>query len=189
MTENKARSHTQKDEAAAKSKPRPAKVTDEHRAEAARLKALYAKKKDGRSQAEFGADFGIGSQSVVWQYLNARMPLNLSAATGFAKGLKCELGAFSPRLASEAQAIAQQHVKNGSNGTKPTLLTLLELSKEEQQLVALFRDLELDQKVDVIRLANKLHNKTHPHGSSANPFPAAPTPAKKAPPAKRTTRA
>lgn len=53
------------------------------------------------SQEEFGSRFEIGSQGMVWQYLNARRPLNIKAATGFARGLGVDVDAFSPRLAEE----------------------------------------------------------------------------------------
>ncbi len=38
---------------------------------------------------------------MVWQYLNAKSPLNLSAALKFASGLRCEVADFSERLAAE----------------------------------------------------------------------------------------
>lgn len=65
--------------------------------DAARLRALF----DAQSltQEAFGERYGIGSQSLVWQYLNGYIPLNLHAAARFAVGLKCEVADFSPRLA------------------------------------------------------------------------------------------
>ncbi len=67
------------------------KIEPVHIEEAARLKRLF----DARSttsQMKFGADNEIGSQGMVWQYLNARAPLNLDAALKFAKGLGCPAG-------------------------------------------------------------------------------------------------
>lgn len=52
------------------------------------------------SQQGFGLEYGIGSQGMVWQYLNAVAPLNLEAAAKFAKGLHCSISDFSPRLAT-----------------------------------------------------------------------------------------
>ncbi|MCA7086078.1 hypothetical protein K7G19_21030 [Cupriavidus sp. DB3] len=69
--------------------------------DAERLKSLFAERKGKLSQEEFGSRFGIGSQSMVWQYLNGRRPLNIKAATGFAQGLGVGVGDFSPRLAEE----------------------------------------------------------------------------------------
>ncbi|WP_144409777.1 S24 family peptidase [Cupriavidus basilensis] len=66
-----------------------------------RLKALYNERKGKMSQEEFGSRFEIGSQGMVWQYLNARRPLNIKAATGFARGLGVDVDTFSPRLAEE----------------------------------------------------------------------------------------
>lgn len=53
------------------------------------------------SQEEFGIRFDIGRQSMVWQYLNARRPLNIKAVTNFARGLGVSVEAISPRLADE----------------------------------------------------------------------------------------
>ncbi|MBV8158295.1 MAG: helix-turn-helix transcriptional regulator [Dyella sp.] len=61
------------------------------------------------SQEEFGRRFEIGTQGVVWQYLNARRALNIKAASAFAKGLGVSVDAFSPRLAEEIR-LAASHV-------------------------------------------------------------------------------
>lgn len=86
---------------------RSAKVTDEHRAEAAALKKLWKESKHGLSQAAFGADFKIGTQAAVGFFLNGKSPLSLKAARGFAKGLKCDISDFSKRLAEEAAKNAE----------------------------------------------------------------------------------
>ena len=75
-------------------------------AEAARLKQLFAKHA-GMSQAEFGRRFEVGSAGMVWQYLNAHRPLNLSVASKFARGLGVAIGQFSPRLAERAKEISE----------------------------------------------------------------------------------
>lgn len=46
--------------------------------DAARLKALFDAKWHS-SQDAFGEAFDLGSQGNVWQYLNARTPLNIGA--------------------------------------------------------------------------------------------------------------
>lgn len=84
-------------------KIRRAVVTEDHKAESARLLAIWNSKKHG-SQAEFGELFQIGSQSAVAQFLSGKAPISLKAARGFAKGLGCKIGDFSPRLDQEAQA-------------------------------------------------------------------------------------
>lgn len=66
--------------------------------EAKALRELFATRTN-LSQAAFGKEFGIGTQGAVWQYLHADTALNLEAALKFAKGLKCSVSDFSPRLA------------------------------------------------------------------------------------------
>lgn len=66
--------------------------------DAARLKALF-KDKAKLTQSEFGARYGIGSQGMVWQYLNGTRPLNVSAAKNFANGLGVSIDDFSPSIA------------------------------------------------------------------------------------------
>jgi hypothetical protein len=53
------------------------------------------------SQAEFGERFEVGNQSAVGQFLRGESPLSMKAARGFAKGLGCQINAFSKRLAAE----------------------------------------------------------------------------------------
>ena len=82
-------------------------LTDVHRAESAKLKELYTKAGHGLSQAAFGDKYGIGKQGAVWQCLNASgMPISLKAAHGFARGLGCSIGDFSPRLAELARTLS-----------------------------------------------------------------------------------
>lgn len=88
-------------------------ITEEHRIEAGKLKAIYeARKADGTlqtkgiaSQAALGAAHGIGGQAAVWQFLNGVAALSLKAARGFAEGLGCQIDEFSPRLAAEAAGL------------------------------------------------------------------------------------
>lgn len=51
------------------------------------------------TQEEFGQKFGIGTQGMVWQYLNGWSPLNFEAAAKFAKGLNCTIADISPPMA------------------------------------------------------------------------------------------
>jgi hypothetical protein len=83
---------------------RKAKVTDEHREEAAKLRAIWDSRPH-ETQAEFGEKYGIGNQSAVGQFLNARIPLNMKAASGFARGLKCSISDFSPRIANKNELL------------------------------------------------------------------------------------
>lgn len=79
------------------------------RDDAARLKKLWEAGRPG-SQDAFGAEFKIGGQAAVWQYLSGRIPLNLLVAAKFAKGLGCALEDISPRLAEEAKQVILPHL-------------------------------------------------------------------------------
>lgn len=63
------------------------------------LKKLYDERaRDNLSQEEFGAEYGIGSQGMVWQYLNGYTPLNIEVACRFAEGLRCTISDISPEM-------------------------------------------------------------------------------------------
>src|SRR3990167_1101145 len=65
------------------------------------LKRLYEERvPTGMSQEEFGAQYGIGTQPMVWQYLNGWRPLNIEAAAKFAHGLRCTIHDISPEMAA-----------------------------------------------------------------------------------------
>jgi transcriptional regulator with XRE-family HTH domain len=69
------------------------------------LRKLYEERvPDGMSQAEFGAEYGLGTQGMVWQYLNGYTPLNYDAAAKFAKGLRCMIRDFSPEMSDALEA-------------------------------------------------------------------------------------
>jgi len=85
---------------------RKAKIEPVHLEEARALKKLFAERST-LSQQAFGAEHGIGTQGMVWQYLNAGSPLNLGAAAKFARALGVEIRDFSPRLAEEAAAVTR----------------------------------------------------------------------------------
>lgn len=76
-----------------------AKITDEHRQEAALLMALWEARDPKMTQAEFGEVFDLGNQANVGHYLHARSALNPKAALAFARGLRCQVKDFSPRIA------------------------------------------------------------------------------------------
>jgi hypothetical protein len=65
--------------------------------DAARLRALFEQRSE-LSQAAFGAEYEIGSQGVVWQYLTGHIPLNLPAVVKFARGLGTSVAEISPTL-------------------------------------------------------------------------------------------
>lgn len=90
---------------------RRAKVTDETVEESRRLKAIWDRTPNRPSQVVFGERYGIGSQAAVTLFLHGRTPLSLKAAKGFAAGLGCQIGDFSPRLAAEIDALTP-HTSN-----------------------------------------------------------------------------
>lgn len=69
-----------------------------------KLRELYeARTPKGMTQADFGATYGLGTQGLVWQYLNGYTPLNIEAAAKFATGLGCKIADISPEMASFLQ--------------------------------------------------------------------------------------
>lgn len=99
--------------------PPPAEI---YAQEAKQLKEIWTSNTDGRlAQAQFGEVYDIGGQSAVANFLNGRSPLSLKAALGFARGLKCRVQDFSPRLAKEALGIAEAlgELKEYEAGSRP----------------------------------------------------------------------
>lgn len=117
--------------------------------DAERLKALYEARKGKMSQEEFGSRFDIGSQGMVWQYLNARRALNIKAASGFARGLGVSVDAFSPRMAEEIRLVASSQVPQ----TIPVVQPGSELGKTPSDRIQLVM---AEQHVDVAGLADVL---------------------------------
>ncbi|MDM5178491.1 S24 family peptidase [Massilia sp. DJPM01] len=76
------------------------------RSDAARLKELFVDWQNRRRDAgepysqEYAADLLPFNQSALSQYLNGKIPLNIEAATQFAKMLGCTISDFSPTLAA-----------------------------------------------------------------------------------------
>jgi len=67
-----------------------------------RLQKLFRERKPpDMSQERFGAEYGLGSQGMVWQYLNGYTPLNIEAAAKFAHGLRCTIRDISPEMDRE----------------------------------------------------------------------------------------
>lgn len=62
-----------------------------------------ARRPEGVSQEDFGAEYGIGNQAMVSQYLRGERPLNIWAAAKFARGLKCTIEDIAPNLAERAR--------------------------------------------------------------------------------------
>jgi hypothetical protein len=68
------------------------------------LRKLYEERvPSGMTQGQFGARYNIGTQGMVWQYLNGHRPLNVEAAAKFARGLRCTINDISPEMAAALQ--------------------------------------------------------------------------------------
>ena len=63
-----------------------------------KLKRLYEDRVQDMTQREFGRVYGIGTQSMVAQYLNGDRPLNYDVAAKFARGLRCKIDDFCPEM-------------------------------------------------------------------------------------------
>lgn len=89
-------------------------LTHEEKAEAGRLKAIYARRKsEARARGENLTQEIVGhrcgwesAQSATNQYLNAKVPLNLEAVLKLADVLDFDVSDVSPRLAAEVDRIA-----------------------------------------------------------------------------------
>ena len=95
-------------------------LTPEQIEDAARLKAIYTAKKSelNLSQLKLGEDYEIGSQGMVWQYLNGKAPLNVDAATKFANALKTTIDAFSPSIALSIEKANKVSTTNFRSNTQ-----------------------------------------------------------------------
>lgn len=89
-------------------------VTDPR--EARRLRTLFGER-TSMTHGDFGKAYGLGSASMVWQYLNGRRQLHLLAGSRFAKGLRASLDEVSPRLAKEWGALLAEM---GSEAPQPS---------------------------------------------------------------------
>lgn len=86
------------------------KITPEHVSEAAALMCLWRTRGSRCTQEDFGSKYGLGSQANVGHYLNARSPLNIKAASAFAKEIGCQVSDFSPRIAAEMALIGARDI-------------------------------------------------------------------------------
>lgn len=129
----------------AKQSSRKATVTQEHKEESARLRAIWDSTKH-ETQAVFGEIYGIGSQSAVGQFLRGESPLSQKAARGFAIGLKCNIADFSLRLAREAELAAA--VANAPTGHATELARRIQAAPPETARLielALLSDTDLEK--------------------------------------------
>lgn len=86
-------------------------LTPEQIEDADRLRRIWDEKKQA-SQEAFGAEFGLGTQGNVTQYLNQHIPLNLEAVVKFARGLGVSIEDISPRLAAFLAEVPLRAIEN-----------------------------------------------------------------------------
>jgi transcriptional regulator with XRE-family HTH domain len=118
---------------------KPSKLEQWQIEDAHRLKRLYVVHcPKGMSQELFGERFGIGNQAAVWQYLNAKRPLNIKAAAAFARGLGLAIADISPKLAAQLDAM------NANPRLRELLEECADLSEDQikalKTMAAAFRD-------------------------------------------------
>lgn len=107
-------------------------ITETNIEDAARLKEIFEKrKKEAKSkgvkftQESFGANYGW-TQGAVGQYLNAVIPLNLSAALKFAEGLNVNLEDISPTLANNYPASTLLRLADGQSAESMQIRTVVD---------------------------------------------------------------
>ncbi|MBP9032773.1 MAG: helix-turn-helix transcriptional regulator [Pseudomonadales bacterium] len=156
---------------------RRAKIEPIHLEEAAKLRAIYERVNAGPnklSQLAFGQQFDIGTQGMVWQYLNGKSALNLDAALKFARGLQCEVADFSPRLAASLKppaARAPLAPETHEPGARPFIdrdTIAVQVFDARASMGAGFQQPEHDTVVDTLRLARGWVRAQLPALSSSN---------------------
>lgn len=125
--------------------------------DAARLRAFFENREPKISQMKFGGMYEIGSQGMVWQYVNGHRPLNFKAAAAFARGLNVKIEDFSPTLAREISNVANTSIDH----IVPTnILSNANLS-DVAQLIAIYGQLNVDERKYVLDFArDRLRNKS-----------------------------
>lgn len=133
------------------SKDKRAKITDEHRQEAALLRALWESKKGQRlTQEKFGEAYGLGGQAMIGHYLAGRSALHEKAAAAFAAELGCKVSDFSPRLAETVAMLARAAEPPSIKSGTPTSDRL---TKEERAGYGIDPDRRIGDALDTLHEA------------------------------------
>lgn len=150
-------------------------LTTEQKEDAARLKRLFLAWKESRkasgepaSQDFFSDLVGFG-QSAVSQYLNGKIPLNPHAAAKFSKALGCQISDFSESVASLASEIGEGAGATADQGAPLMRMDITELSRHEVQLVLTFRELQENQREELVAFAHQLHHRRLPPATKTAP--------------------
>ena len=120
--------------------------------EAKRLKMIFENHPGKLTQDEFAARYGLGTQGLVWQYLNGIIPLNIEAAIKFARALNCKIEDFSPSLAAVLMPAISEGLIAERKGA---------YSMRKQRIIdgiASLDDSELDGVQGAAEIAKQLHD-------------------------------
>ena len=107
-------------------------LTQDELEDAKRLKKIWNDRKEQLmlSQVKVAEQMGFSSQAAVSQYLNAKLPLNMSAVAKFAQVLRANVEEISPRYArmvgtpTPPELDGYRATQTGSLGGHPTNLCL-----------------------------------------------------------------
>lgn len=123
----------------------PAKpLSESQKQDASRLRLLYMARKSslGLSQESIAAAMGFANQSAVSQYFNGRIPLNHTAAIGFARLLHCSVSDFSPTIANELEATKRELNEFVFREDSPTYSLVTAEASLEDEIFWQFEDKE-----------------------------------------------
>lgn len=107
--------------------------------DAARLQALWDNRELKISQMKFGADYNLGTQGMVWQYLTGARPLNIDAAVKFSRGLNVTIDQFSPRIAEQIADAYQRTGRRNDDQVSGNVASKTASTADEMQLLAVHR--------------------------------------------------
>lgn len=94
-------------------------IEEEARQLGARFTLLKSMHRMG--QAEFARKYQVpGGPSMVSQHIKGRRPINLEAATAYAKGFNCQVADISSRLAKEINAAVSVGIEDNMNVSNVT---------------------------------------------------------------------
>lgn len=111
-------------------------LTTEEREEAQRLSNAWERfrvENRGATQAWLAAESGLGTQGAVFQYLRARIPLNLTALLAICRVIGADAKTISPRLTDMISGLSAPQPE--AKGDAPNL-TVAKTAREQLLLMA-----------------------------------------------------
>jgi|GEM_PF-3538904 len=115
-------------------------LTAEEKADAARLKSAWEEfqaqeENKGATQDWLAQATGLGGQSVIGQYLNAKIQLNHKALLSICKVIGADPAKISPNLAVKLPAAANDAIHANTQRT-----ALVYVDQEEVKILTLYRE-------------------------------------------------